>query len=381
MEILETHNRNGPDTFTESLTIQILAIWPELTDKFNDACLIYTGFHPEFSFNTRSTQGLKDQIDQAYNTGKRYIMFECLGEGISSDVISKIHLVTSDLVAADPSVTVYYFTGVLNGEEAYINICNKLNLQSYITVMSCSYLEYIHHSSYPIIDEYEIRTRKKNYLCLNKVHRQHRIDLLELMLSENLINDKCYYSFQDYSQSTDDILISLLDEHYPNIKSNLDFIKTLQLNFDPTRTNPVNIIQGDLELYHNSYFSVITETIYYDSEYTFPKTRCHVSPVESSIFITEKTIKCLALKHPFVVASVSGMLEGLRKRGYKTFHPFIDETYDTILDDDLRLQAIVQEVNRLSSQSDADWLEWTANIKDIVEYNHTHFFNQLDFRA
>jgi hypothetical protein len=201
------------------------------------------------------------------------------------------------------------------------------------------------------------------------------------MLSENLINDKCYYSFQDYSQPTDDILISLLDEHYPNIKSNLAFIKTLQLNFDPTRTNPVNIIQDDLELYHNSYFSVITETIYYDSEYAFPKTRCHVSPVESSTFITEKTIKCLALKHPFVMASVSGMLEGLRKRGYKTFHPFIDETYDTILDDDLRLQAIVQEVNRLSSQSDADWLEWTANIKDVVEYNHTHFFNQVDFRA
>ncbi len=381
METLETHDRNGPDAFTESLTLQILAIWPELTDKFNNACLIYAGFHPEFSFHTRSIQGLKTQIEQAYNNGKRYFMFECLGEGISSDVIHKIHLVTADLVAADPSVTVYYFTGVLNGEEAYNTICNKNDLHPYIAVMSCGYMEYIHHHSYPIVGDYEIRTRNKNYLCLNKVHRQHRIDLLELMLSEKLINDKCYYSFQDYSQPTDDIFVGLLDEHYPNIKTNLAFIKTLQLNFDPTRTNPIDVTEDDLELYHNSYFSVITETIYYDSEYAFPKAKCHVSPVEASIFVTEKTIKCLALKHPFIMASVPGMLEGLRKRGYKTFHPFIDETYDTILDDDLRLYTIVQEVKRLSSQSDGEWLEWTKNIKDIVEYNHSHFFNQVDFRA
>ena len=63
-------------------------------------------------------------------------------------------------------------------------------------------------------------------------------------------------------------------------------------------------------------------------------------------------------------------LEKLRELGYKTFHPYIDETYDTIENDQERMVAIVDEVERLNKLTDSEWLEWQNGIKDIVEHNH-----------
>lgn len=380
METLETHNHNGPETFTESLTIQILKIWPELESIFDNVCLIYAGFHPEFSFFTRSSSGLINQILTEYDNGKRHFMFECLGEGLSEEVISKIHSCLDDFHSTHSDTTVYYLTGAYNVEELYKKVCKRLNLTPYIKIMECSYFEYINSASYPKFNiEYNIGERKKNFVCLNKVHRQHRIDLLELMLRYKLINDDCYYSFHDYSCSSNNILSSLSDEQYPNIANNLEFVQTLQLNFDDTRMNPVDIREEDLSLFLNSYFSIVTETLYYSDSYKFPKAKWHVSNVEPGVFITEKTTKVIALKHPFILASVPNTMTVLRERGYKTFHPYIDETYDTIVDDDLRLRYIINEVKRLSSQTKEEWIEWTRSIKPIVEHNYELFFNRTDY--
>jgi hypothetical protein len=382
MEILETHNHNGPETFTESLTIQLLGIWPHLKPLFdnNQACLIYAGFHPEFSFFTRRTDGIKNQIINEYNSGKRHFLFECLGEGVSSEVITKIHSCTDELMDQYNDLKVYFLTGTIDGEQSYRIICNTNQLNPYITILACNYFLYINAKSYPKYNiDYSISNREKNFVCLNKVHRQHRIDLLELMLRENLINDKCYYSFYDSAFSSEGVLQSLLIDDYPHIVNNLEFIKTLRLNFDDTRQNPVDIREEDLKLFINSYFSVVTETLFHSSNYDFLKGKRHISNVHPGIFITEKTTKVLALKHPFILASVPNMLSALRNAGYKTFHPYIDETYDTIKDDDLRLLYVVNEVKRLCNQTDTEWLEWTKNIKPIVEHNYRHFFNCTDY--
>ena len=382
MEILETHNNNGPESFVFSLSNQILHIWPQLTDTFDDVALIYAGFHPDFSFFTRKTDGIKAQVLEEYKSGKRRFMFECLGEGVSRDVLLKIHTCMDEFVNTHPDISVYYLTGANNSISIYNNVCIEENLTPYINMMECYYFDYVNGKAYPKYDiDYKVINRKKKFLCLNKVHRQHRIDLLELMLKEKLITDDCYYSFYDGSKASDDALLKLPLEHYPNITSNLDFIKTLRLNFDDTRVNPVDIRDEDLKLFNNSYFSVVTETLYHSNNYNFTKTKCHVSNVESGPFVTEKSTKVIALKHPFVMVSVPYMLQALRDRGYKTFHPYIDETYDTIEDDDLRLEYIVREIKRLTSQTNSEWLEWVRNIKPIVEHNYELFFNRTSYSA
>ena len=46
-------------------------------------------------------------------------------------------------------------------------------------------------------------------------------------------------------------------------------------------------------------------------------------------FITEKTIKPIRAGIPFVMVGCQNYLKKLRQLGFKTFHPHIDESYDS----------------------------------------------------
>jgi hypothetical protein len=138
---------------------------------------------------------------------------------------------------------------------------------------------------------------------------------------------------------------------------------------------------SDLEItdhvfFENSYFSVVTETLYYP-HYAAPNQvyTGHV-PALIGLFLTEKTYKPIAMKHPFILLAPQHSLRMLRERGYKTFSPFIDESYDEIKNDELRLKAVVEEVKRLSK---SDLVEFTYQIKDIVEHNEKVLRNQTVF--
>ena len=46
-------------------------------------------------------------------------------------------------------------------------------------------------------------------------------------------------------------------------------------------------------------------------------------------FITEKTYRNIKYKKPFIIMGQHISLASLHKLGYKTFHPLIDESYDS----------------------------------------------------
>jgi hypothetical protein len=69
----------------------------------------------------------------------------------------------------------------------------------------------------------------------------------------------------------------------------------------------------------------------------------------------------------------------LKECGYQTFHPYIDESYDNIEDDELRYQAVIQEINRLCAQTDEEWITWQNNIKSIVEHNYQVLLSKTEF--
>jgi alpha/beta superfamily hydrolase len=80
------------------------------------------------------------------------------------------------------------------------------------------------------------------------------------------------------------------------------------------------------------------------------------------------------MMHPFVLMSKPNSLKELHKMGYKTFSPFINESYDSIENDNDRFAAIWLEISCLNNKSAEEWIEWQQNVKEIVEYNHNHFF-------
>ena len=71
---------------------------------------------------------------------------------------------------------------------------------------------------------------------------------------------------------------------------------------------------------------------------------------------------------PFYVAT-DELLDELRELGYKSFSPWIDESYDSELDDAVRLLKIVAEIKRLSELSPEQVNEFRRNVHDICTFN------------
>ena len=73
--------------------------------------------------------------------------------------------------------------------------------------------------------------------------------------------------------------------------------------------------------------------------------------------------------HPFIIATAPNSLQYLKQLGYKTYTPFIDETYDTIQDPGDRMLAILDEVERLCSLSKNDVKQWLRQVRPIAKQN------------
>ena len=69
--------------------------------------------------------------------------------------------------------------------------------------------------------------------------------------------------------------------------------------------------------------------------------------VFSTYYFTEKTARCLATGKPFVLISGANSLDQLRKMGFKTFSPVLDESYDTALYPYKRIKMAVQALQDL----------------------------------
>jgi hypothetical protein len=96
---------------------------------------------------------------------------------------------------------------------------------------------------------------------------------------------------------------------------------------------------------------------------------------DSRIHLTEKSLRPLACGHPFILAAGPGSLALLRKYGFRTFSPFIDETYDTVQDNDLRLDHILTEMKRIQLLPDYEKSQLINQCNLIAEFNKKHFFS------
>ncbi len=111
--------------------------------------------------------------------------------------------------------------------------------------------------------------------------------------------------------------------------------------------------------YKRIYFNVVTESSYY----------------EDCIYMSEKTFKPISNLVPFIIVSNPFFMKKLRELGYKTFHPWIDESYDEETDNDKRMFMILDEINRLCSMSKEEIHKWYYEMEDILIHNQNHFAN------
>ena len=351
-------------------------IFPELKQYDDQIHLIDATIPFETMFILRPTEDIINEIKQAKENGKTKFLFNAATEGFMPHVLSKIQRIASILDGIVEDKDIFYVSGIPDADEIYQRLCSTHVWNKRINFLNSHFFKYITTSyarGFEYIGSYEPSYKDKAFLCFNKLNREHRMTLLERMLENNLHN-RGFYSFE----GEDDFksYISDLDEkRYPYIKMNQGLFP-IRLNITENRHNPVNIEPDDLPYYRDSYFSIVTETLFYGSDVSGQH---HKSLVEDCLFLTEKTYRCFALLHPFILMARPYSLKSLRDQGFKTFAPFIDESYDSIVDDHKRFEAIWKEITRLTNFTPSDWQVWQEGIKDIVEFNKRHFHDDRNF--
>ena len=178
----------------------------------------------------------------------------------------------------------------------------------------------------PIVDKKPYR-----FICLNNSDKKHKNFIIN-HLDEN-------YDEQGIITYLSKGRTSFVDD------GNLDDMDKLQSKF-----------------YDNVYFSVRNTALFYE---------------EDSIFICEKLLQDINGQVPFIAISTPGTLQHLRNCGYETFPELFDETYDTILNHDERMNFILKEIDRVMKMSDEELHSKIVSMKDKLKRNYEKLMSDI----
>lgn len=186
--------------------------------------------------------------------------------------------------------------------------------------------------------------------------RQYRLKFLELLIEKKLI-ESCSISVLHQDQEFE--LGSYVCDDSAFWSNN-----TSQLtNIPNNRHLPDSSADYCVDDFVSTDISVVLETVAADTK----------------IHLTEKTLRPIACGHPFVLVAGPGSLEYLKFYGFKTFSPWIDESYDQEQDIVLRMQMIVEEMQRIKNLPTVEKQHALAEMKKISNYNKSHFFSKTFF--
>ena len=302
-----------------------------------------------------------------------------------------------------PANKVFFVASNLNGKKQYKDFCDRMptltekkmhiiemnhmlesSNEIYHQIMNDDYNKkidelYPHKQSFvnkKDLDDMRDTIREKYFLCYNRVIREYRLALVA-MIYEMGLQDKGIISLG--AKGVDSIFGGV----FPNKIG--DFIEDKEQNEMVSNTlrkiKPLYPIDADGDIdaeflpewgsgavgqwsnfapqYKRVYFNIVTESCYY----------------EDCIYMSEKVFKPISQLVPFIYVSNPFSMSKFRELGFKTFHPWIDESYDGEPDNDKRLFMILDEIKRLCSMTKEEIHKWYYEMEDILLYNQEHFAN------
>jgi len=253
------------------------------------------------------------------------------------------------------------------------SINNKVNLIKCIPFNNELYDKYEKMQPSVIFDK-ESKDKDKYFLLLNRAPRIHRMAFICWLHSRNLLKD----TFTSYpSEELSPYKFSKkvhLSEYFSNMlfvdkKTKSDALlawKDLENNHLPLI---VDVEEWDTNhygtsvdwLYSRTFFSVVTESVFDDV----------------SLFLDEKVWKPIYNYHPFIILGCPNSLKKLREMGFKTFEPFINESYDSEFNIGKRMGMIIDEIERLNSMGFEGLKKWYKKLQPILEHNNKKLY-ELD---
>jgi len=212
------------------------------------------------------------------------------------------------------------------------------------------------------------KIRPKRFLSYNRSgYRWHRVFMLSKLHKLNIL-DNTIFSYYE-SDYFDDKLKFGKTNYIPSkfeslnieTKDKWDIIKflvdkcptTLDHETSESASGGHNYFSVK-EHYLDTYVSIVNET----------------GVLDDVTFITEKTIRPMFNRHPFVVWGNPYILKTLRSYGFKTFDWLIDESYDECESANDRFNMILKQIEKLNSLPIEKLHKLYYDNIDIMEHNY-----------
>jgi hypothetical protein len=386
-EIIPTYSITQHESYSD-IVLQKKSYLYELTTTecinlerlFNDYSGIFSNYDDTFVS--------KELLERVRLLLVRIVISHPFESFLSDEILLRMHRYFEKLKI--PLSQVIYATSCINGQAVYLDFCQRHNLPNHL---NCEFIPTywldlrVHHtyptgskhlypSGYSYSSTYTPGPRSKDFICLNRRYRDHRI-LFGLLLHKHNLLDKCFFSLDKTRPENGESFIDFVHQgavHEANYCA--DSLSDLELSFSDVdtfhnilplvidTTNFNDIISNQLnntviDVYNDSLVHIISETNFF-------------SPI---VHMTEKTLKPVVYLQPFIMLGSANSLRCLRELGFKTFSDFWDESYDVEIDSVLRLKKIIKLCETISSWSQQKKLQFTYDVKEIVEYNYNHFLH------
>ena len=204
--------------------------------------------------------------------------------------------------------------------------------------------------------------REKYFLSFNRLPKFHRVKLV-LNLEKYGFLEKGFVSFPEDGQFWN-WGISETDFHnklYPFMES---LRKKLPLKIDDVQLKDKKWSYElfDNNFYLKSYFQIVAENQFTD--------------FEDQLQFSEKVWKPITNFQPFILLGDRHQLKKLREWGFKTFHPFIDESYDDVIDTEERFDMVKNEIIKLCNKPIEEIHQWYWSIEQDLRHNYYHFYGK-----
>jgi len=222
--------------------------------------------------------------------------------------------------------------------------------------------------------------KQMRFISLNHTIKQHRFLLIDFLRKNNLL-EKGYVSFfhnkfkekffsvaenLDWTLKQTNEFYEWLNSNPLSVDINLDYDYQKKLETNSSAPNEIFNTQTDLA-YKNSYFNILTETCFFESSYKGV----------DEFYLNERNVLPINTFQPFIVMNGQGHMKQFNKLGFKSFHPYINESYDKEKDPTKRFKMITKEIKRLCDMNDKEIYDWYWSMEEILVHNYNHFHNDF----
>ena len=325
------------------------------------------------------------------------VIFDRCTESLNTQILKNLDYISTEVHKHYPDLCMICLSGTINSKD-YNAQCPGVRL-----IGTASFLLRDPNNQSNEFNEiqYEPSNRNRVFLNLNRVAKIPRLYALAELINQGLLPySLTSFSFldgnnqpvQDYSKMVKSGIFNCTKHSANECGGIPEDLRTKNMTYisdivnqhlfqtdlcksnmvidrpDVFDSNPAMVNHTEHQMFRDTWFSLVQEThtnIFFGS-----------AELPNGVFISEKTAKVLAHKHPFFMFSTPGHLRELRNLGFQTFSELWDESYDLITDPVARYQAILKEIDRLCDLTQSDWVEMHKKLEPIVNHNHHLFFTQ-----